>query len=179
MGNIIVYIAASLDGFIAGPDDDLSWLDPFSAGGEDYGYADFMRNVGTAVMGARTYEQSLVHPERLLTGLKNYVVTRRSLQPAADVDLELWQGSLTGLVAKIRRESKKDIFVVGGGQLVSGFLSEGLVDEIRLFVVPVILGEGVPLFTGLRRAISLELIEAVPYGTGIVKLRYRPAPVHE
>lgn len=169
-----MFIAASFDGFIARPDDDISWLDPFTAGVEDYGYADFIRNAGTAVMGAQTYEQSILHPERLLTGLKNYVVTRRFLPPAAGVDREPWHGPLTGLVKKIRDESDKNIFIAGGGQLVSGFLSEGLVHEIFLFVVPVILGEGIPLFTGIRNAISLDLTEAVPYGTGIVKLRYVP-----
>ena len=79
MSRVIVYIATSLDGFIARLDDDISWLDPFNAGGEDYGFADFMKTVGTAVMGARTWEQSLIHPERLLRGIKTYILTTRSL----------------------------------------------------------------------------------------------------
>lgn len=174
MGRVIVYIATSLDGFIARKNDDISWLDPFSGGSEDYGYQDFMRTIGTAIMGARTYEQSLIHPERLLIGLKNYVLSRRPLPIAPGIDTVFWNGSLTDCVKKIRTESEQDIFIVGGGQVVSRFLDEGLVDEICQFIVPVILTEGIPLYTGLRQEVSLNLVEAVPYRTGIVKLRYLP-----
>ena len=173
MGKVIVYIATSLDGFIARKDDDISWLDPFNTSGEDYGYRDFIKNIGTAVMGARTYEQSLAHPERLLTDLKNYILTSRSM-PLAGAHRELWHGPLSELIQEIRRESKKDIFIVGGGQVISQFLNEGLIDEIHLFIVPVILGEGIPLFTGLQSEVSLNFIRASPYSTGIVKLLYVP-----
>ncbi len=108
MGRVVVYIATSLDGFIARKDDDISWLDPFSGGGEDYGYQEFIRNAGTAVMGARTYEQSIIHPERLLICLKNYVLTRRPLPVASGIDTEFWDGPLTGLV-------KKDTAGIGQG----------------------------------------------------------------
>jgi len=178
MGKVIVYIAASLDGFIARKDDDVSWLDPFNISGEDYGYSIFIRNVGTAVMGARTYEQSLANPERLLTGLKNYILTSRSL-PLTGADTELWHGPLSELIQKIRRESERDIYIVGGGPVISGFLNEGLIDEIQLFIVPVILGEGIPLFTGLQSEVSLHLIEVLPYSMGIAKLLYLPNPVHQ
>ena len=114
MGKVIVYIATSLDEFIARKDDDICWLDPFNASGEDYGYRDFIKNIGTAVMGARTYEQSLANPERLLTGLKNYILTSRSL-PLAGAHTELWHGPLSELIQEIRRESEKDIFIIGGG----------------------------------------------------------------
>jgi dihydrofolate reductase len=173
MGKVIVYIASSLDGFIARPDDDITWLEPFSAGG-DYGYGEFIRNVGTAVMGARTYEQSLAHPERLITGLKNYILTSRSLPIATGIDAELWNNPLPGLMKKIRQESEKDIFLVGGGQVISRFPDEGLVDEMNLFIVPVILREGIPLFSGIRREVTLRLDEATPFSTGIVKLQYIP-----
>jgi dihydrofolate reductase len=178
MGKVVVFIATSLDGFIARKNDDISWLDPFSGGGEDYGYQEFIRNIGTAVMGARTYEQSIIHPERLLIGLKNYVLTGRPLPVAPGIDTEFWDGPLTGLVKKIRQESDRDVYVVGGGQVVSRFLDEGLVDEICQFIVPVILKEGIPLYTGLRQECTLDLIEAVPYRSGIVKLRYIPRLDH-
>ena len=179
MSRIVAYIATSLDGFIARPDDDISWLDPFNAGGEDYGFADFMETVGTAVMGARTWEQSRAHPERLLHGIKTYILTTRSLPSAPGIDGELWHGPLTGLVKKIRQESEGDVYIVGGGKVISRFLDEGLIDEIRQFIVPVILKDGIPLYTGLTHEISLQLVQAVPYRSGIVQLRYNfgsPAP---
>ena len=172
MSRVIVYIATSLDGFIARLDDDISWLDPFNASGEDYGFADFMKTVGTAVMGARTWEQSLIHPERLLRGIKTYILTTRSLPSAPGIEGELWQGPLTGLVKKIRQESERDVYIVGGGKVISRFLDEGLIDEIRQFIVPVILKEGIPLYTGLRDEIPLHLVKAVP-----VQFRDRSAAV--
>ncbi len=132
--------------------------------------------IGTAVMGARTYEQALIHPERLLIGLKNYVLTRRTLPVAPGIDTEFWNGPAGSLIEKIRQESEKDVYIVGGGRIVSQFLQEGLADEMYLFIVPVIITDGIPLYTGLRQEISLDLIEAVSYSTGIVKLRYVPRP---
>ena len=176
MGKVIVFIAASLDGFIARKDDDISWLDAFSASGEDYGFGKFIQSAGTAVMGAGTYEQSLAHPERLLKGLKNYILTSRSLPRVPGMNTEFWHDSLPALVGKIREESERDIYLVGGGQVISRFLYEGLVDEVPLFLVPVILGEGIPLFTGLSREISLQLVGTLPYPAGIVRLQYVPEP---
>jgi dihydrofolate reductase len=174
MGRMIVFIAASLDGFIARKDDDISWLDPFSTGPGDYGYAEFMKTVGIAIMGARTYEQSLLHPERLLTGVTNYVLSHRTLPEAGGTDTEFWHGPFADLVTKIRHESKKDVYLVGGGQVISQFLNEGLVDEVRQFIVPVILTEGIPLYTGLNRETALKVIDTETYPSGVVKIRYSP-----
>lgn len=173
MVRFIAYIATSIDGFIARKDDDISWLDPWTSPEEDYGYADFIGSVGTAVMGARTYEQSLLHPERLLAGVKTYVITRR--YPGNDGDgAEFWRGSPAALAAKIRKTSKKDVYLAGGGQLISRFIDAGLVDELRLFVIPVLLGSGIPLFVSLRQESVLDLARAVPYANGVVELRYVP-----
>lgn len=172
MGKVLVYIASSLDGFIARRDDDISWLDKFSGDSVDYGYTEFMKNIGTAIMGARTYEQSLLHPERLLTSVKNYIITRRVLKTIPGIDTVFWHDSLSDLVATIKKESDLDIFIVGGGQIISRFIDEGLVDEVRQFIVPVILHDGIPLYSQLTREISLDLIDTVKYQTGIVELRY-------
>ena len=74
------------------------------------------------------------------------------------------------------------MYIVGGGKVISRFLDEGLIDEIRQFIVPVILKEGIPLYTGLRHEISLHLVKAVPYSSGIVQLQYNfgsPAPKND
>jgi dihydrofolate reductase len=172
MSRVILYIATSLDGFIARKDDDISWLDPFNANGEDYGFSEFLKTTGTAVMGARTYEQSLVHPDRLLTGIKKYILTSRSLPLSPGSDAELWHGPPVKLIEKIRLESEDEIYIVGGGRVISRFLNDGLIDEIRQFIVPVILKEGIPLYTGITQEVSLHLLLAVPYSSGIVQLRY-------
>ncbi len=174
MGKIIVYIASSLDGYIAGKEDQISWLEAYNVAGEDYGYAEFIKNVGTAIMGARTYEQSLKHPERLMFGVKNYVLSDVLMDAPEGLNVEFYKGPLAELVEKVKKESVQDVFVVGGGQVVSGFLNAGLVDELLHFVAPVLIKEGISLYSALDKSIELRLIEAVPYTTGIVKLRYVP-----
>lgn len=172
MGNVIVYIATSLNGYVAGKDDDLAWLEAFNVPGEDHGYAEFMKNVGAAVMGARTYDQSLKHPERLMRGIKNYVLSHAPMDIPSGMDVEFYSGELVGWIGKIKRETEEDIFVVGGGQVVSSLLEAHLVDELRQFVAPVLIQEGVPLYPGLVAPIELTLVETRAYRTGIVGLRY-------
>jgi len=174
MSKAIVYIATSLDGYIARKDDDVSWLDPYQIADEDYGYSDFIKTVGTAIMGARTYEQSLIHPDRMLKGLKNYILSNRIMPVPPEVEAEFYNGTLSDLVERIRTESTKDIYIVGGGQVVSSFLNAGLVDELLHFVAPILLKEGIPLYPALDKEIQLQLVEAIPYKTDIVKLHYIP-----
>jgi dihydrofolate reductase len=169
---VILYIAASLDGYIARTDDDISWLDAYQSPDEDYGFADFMKTIGTAIMGARTYEQSLKFPERTISGIKSYVLTRRPLSRIADTDVEFYNGDLETLVAKINKESTKDIWLVGGGKAVASFLNAGLVDEALHFVVPVLLKRGIPLYSALGTEVKLTLVESIRYPSGIVKLHY-------
>jgi dihydrofolate reductase len=180
MSRVIVYIAASLDGYIARKDDDISWLDSYQVPGEDYGYSDFMKRVGTAIMGARTYDQSVKHPERILPEMKTYVLSGKAMPVPSGASIEFYSGDLKALVDGIKKEDNRDIFVVGGGQVVCSFLDEGLVDELLHFVVPVLLKEGIPLYPSLKKEIGLSLVEAIPYKTGIVKLHYvrESAPRH-
>lgn len=172
MQKVVLYIAISLDGFIARENDDVSWLNSYQVGDEDYGYKEFMDTVGSAIMGSRTYLQALEHPERLLKDVKTYVISHRQPQTASGGNVEYFSGPLNELIFKIRKESSKDIFVVGGGQVVSSFLSQGLLDELRIFVVPILLKQGISLYTGLTREVKLKLERVVPYKTGIVELRY-------
>ena len=174
MSKVIVYIATSLDGYVAGKDDDLSWLEVYNSSGEDHEYGEFIKNIGTVVMGARTYDESLKHPERLMSGMKNYILSETPMKVPKGVDADFYKGDLRALIEKIRKENDKDIFIVGGGQVVSSFLNADLVDELLHFIAPVLIKEGIPLYTALNRKITLRLLEAKTYKTGIVKLRYIP-----
>src|SRR3972149_3039605 len=157
MSKVIVYIATSLDGYVAGENDDLSWIEVYNTAGEDHGYAQFIKNIGTAIMGARTYDQSLKHPERMMYGRKNYILSDTPMLVPSGVDAEFYRGNLATLVEKIKKESDKDIFVVGGGQVVSSFLNAGLVDELLHFVAPVLIKKGIPLYSTLDNKINLRL----------------------
>ncbi len=174
MSKVIIYIATSLDGYVAGKSDDLSWLEAYNTAGEDHGYAEFIKNVGTAIIGSRTYVQSLNHPERMITGLRNYILSNSPMKNPSGIDVKFYTGDLKVLIEKINKESDKDIFVVGGGQVVSSFLNARLVDELIQFVAPILLKEGIPLYSALDKKINLWLVETVRFKTGIVKLRYIP-----
>jgi dihydrofolate reductase len=171
-GKFVLYIAMSLDGYIAGRDGDIAWLERYQDSGDDYGFEEFMGKVNVAVVGAQTYREMLRHPERLLKGVKVYVLSKEQLPVSNGFDVIFYNGALAPLVGKIRVETAKDVFVVGGGRVASSFLRERLLDELRVFVVPILVGEGTLLFS-VNEVVNLELIGSTEYKSGIVELRYR------
>ena len=173
MSTVILYIAASLDGFIARSDGDISWLTKYQGGKEDYGYGDFYKNVGVSIMGAKTYEKSLTRNGGIDKKMPTYVITGRKLQTVANADITFYSGNLSKLVKQIRAETKKNIWLVGGGQIAQSFLKENLVDEIVLAIIPIILGEGISLFGSVKEEVDFVLVATKSYKSGIVQTHYR------
>ncbi|MDO8716755.1 MAG: dihydrofolate reductase family protein [Dehalococcoidales bacterium] len=173
MGKVILYIAASRDGFIAGSDGDISWLDKYQGGAEDYGYSDFYKNVGAAIMGAKTYKKALTLNGGIDNNMPTYVITHRKLQTRADAQITLYSGNLTELISKIQKKTAKNIWLVGGGQLTQSFLKEDLIDEIILSTIPLILREGISLFGNISKEINLVLTKTKSYKSGIVQTHYK------
>ncbi len=167
----IVFIAASLDGFIAGPDDNLTFLDLVAKEGEDYGYADFMRNVDTVMVGRKTYDWVMKQvAEFPHADIESYVITRTE-KPALG-KTAFYTGNPVTLVKELVQKEGKNIFIDGGAELVNSLLKEKLVDEIYLSVIPVILGDGIRLFhTGNPMQVS-TLVSAKQFSTGLVQLHY-------
>lgn len=173
-GRVRVFIATSLDGFIAGPGDDLSWL-PEPRADEDYGYAAFMAQTGAILMGRSTYE--------VAAGFEGpwpyddtpvLVATRRELGAPAAPTVEAVAGTPAELVALAHeRAVGRDIYL-DGGDLVRQVLDAGLVDELTITLIPVILGAGSPLFAGAARR-ELRLRGTALFEGGIVQLRYSHA----
>ena len=169
-----VYIAASLDGFIARRDDDLDWLMKQATQGEDFGYEAFLDSVDGLVMGRGTYQKVLTFGEWPYP--KPVVVLSRSLIPK---DLR------ADLVGKVRildaapREIMEALAVEGwrrayvdGGRIIQAFLREGLISDMTLTRVPILLGEGIPLFGPLDHDIDLKHVETKAYASGLVHSRY-------
>lgn len=168
---IIVFIAASLDGFIAGPDDNLSFLDLVAKEGEDYGYAAFMSGVDTVILGRKTYDwvmkQVPVFPH---AEMESYVITRTA-KPMLGKTV-FYTGNPVTLVKELVQKEGKNIFIDGGAELVNTLLKAQQVDEIYLSVIPVILGDGVRLFhTGNPMQVS-KLVSTQQFSTGLVQLHY-------
>lgn len=142
---VVLYIAMSLDGYIARPDGSVDWLMDVEADGGDGGYGEFYKTVGTVVMGRLTYDEVLVLSEDFPYADKPcYVLSRSKQTPAPHVVFT--DEALTTLIPRLKLTSEGDVWLVGGGQLVADFLEANLLDELQITIIPKVLGEGIPLF---------------------------------
>lgn len=142
---IVLFIAQSLDGYIATKDDSLDWL--FKVEGEgDNGISEFYETVDTVLLGKRTYDWIMDYEKGQFPYKDKdcYVFTRSSLEPTANV--KFVNENIVEFAEKLKKEEGKNIWVVGGGDLLFTFFKEKLVDEIITTIAPTILGEGIPLF---------------------------------
>lgn len=163
----LVFLATSVDGFIARPDDGLDWLTRFEQ--EEHGYPDFLASVDALVIGRRTYDVVLGFPAWPYAGKRVIVCTHRPASPAHGE--ELWSGSPGALAERLDHQGVRRVYL-DGGALISSFLREGLVDELTLNLIPVLLGAGVPLFAGGLPEVPLRLLGAKTFPSGLVQLRY-------
>jgi dihydrofolate reductase len=169
---VILYIAASLDGYIAKPNDDLSFLSAVQKEGEDYGYSDFINSVDTVIVGRKTYDWVMEQvPEFPHADKKSFVVTRIARPNIGNTFF--YTGSLKALVTQLKGEVGKHIFCDGGAEIVNELLRENLIDEIILSVIPVLLGEGTRLFQEGRPELQLELVSSKSFDTGLVQVHYK------
>ncbi len=172
-GQLRVFIATSLDGFIAGPDHDLSWLPVPEPGGEDYGFAAFMAETAAMLMGRATYDvvDGMEGDEWFYGDTPVFVATSRPLEPKQPT-VRAISGEPVDLVAAVQAEVGDGNIYVDGGTLIRSLLDAGLVDQVIVTVVPVVLGAGFPLFAGVVRRHELELLGTEAYDNGLVQLRY-------
>lgn len=171
MPQIVYFVAASLDGYIADAAGGVGWLPQGDT--EDYRYTDFYRTVGALAMGRRTYEQVLGFGEWPYPGKPAYVFTSNPPDATAP-GVEFVCEDPADLVCRIAADCSGTLWLVGGANLAEQFRRAGLIDEYRIFVIPVILGRGIPLFGGDAPPTSLRLETAQTYDDGVVMLHYRP-----
>ena len=166
------FIAASVDGFVADQRGDVAWLEPFND--VDYGYDAFVAEIEAVVLGRKTYEQILSFGnEWPYPGKKGFVVTSSALDiPFAGV--RTWSHGLAALAAELQKQNL-DSWAVGGPTLQTALIEEGLLDRLELFVIPVLLGKGVPLFRSDKGFRHLRLNETQTFEKDLVKLDYRMA----
>ena len=172
MGKVILYIATSLDGYIAGKNGDISWLEKYQTKDDDYGYGDFYKSISAAIMGANTYRQELTFKEWPHPDKRTYVISNSKLEKPRNADIEFYNGSLSKLINNIKDRDKKDIWLVGGSQLIASFINEELLEEARIFIIPTILKEGIPLFKSIEKEIQLSFVKSKEYLNCVVELNY-------
>lgn len=169
---IAVFIAQSLDGYIATDDDSLDWLMAAGAEGEDYGFDAFLSDIDVVAMGRSTYEFIKDVAELPYGSRPVHVFTTRD--PGPREGFEFYASTPAEAVARWEEQGIGRVYV-DGGTLISQFLDAGLIDEITLTTVPLLLGSGKPLFHRIATATPLTLVGSQVFDSGMVSIRYRRA----
>ena len=174
MRKLSIYIASSLDGFIAKPNDNLDFLKLVEKEGEDYGYADFTATIDTIILGRKTYDWVLreVGSSHYDNGDRDVYVITRSPRPSSG-RTTFYAGDLPELVRRLKSGEGKNIYCDGGAEVINSLFRDDLIDELIISVIPVLLGEGTRLFAEGRPEQQLELLGTKSFESGLVQLHYR------
>ncbi|MDH5300991.1 MAG: dihydrofolate reductase family protein [Gammaproteobacteria bacterium] len=164
------FMACSLDGFIAGPEGDLEWLQCVAQPDEDYGFGRFMSGMDALLMGRNTFEKVLGFSPWPYT-IPVYVATHRPLPMAENVAGAI-SGSPSHMLQQLQAQGVRSLYV-DGGQLLSQFLRAGLLSRLTISRVPVMLGSGIPLFDGQQGASQWHLEQSQSFASGLVQDTYR------
>lgn len=174
MRKISLFIAMSLDGYIAKPNDDLSFLKLVEKEGEDYGYSEFVSTIDTIIIGRKTYDYVLkeIGPSHYDNGQRDvYVITRTERHQLGRTIF--YTGSITDLVKQLKSEQGKNIYCDGGAEIINELMKHTLIDEFKISVIPVLLGTGTRLFKDGRPEQILEFVKAKTFDTGLTQLHYK------
>jgi dihydrofolate reductase len=170
-----VFIATSLDGFIARKDGAIDWLTEADTPdeNEDFGYARFIATVDCMIMGRSTLEKVITFPEWSYEGMRVVVLSNTLTEVPEQLKgkIELYAGPLTELVEKLSADGVQRAYV-DGGKTIQNFLSESLITDITINTIPVLLGEGLPLFGKIPGDIKLTHQQTVTYPIGFVMSTY-------
>lgn len=169
---VILYIATSLDGYIAKPNDDLGFLSIVEQEGEDYGYFKFVESVDTVIMGRKTYDWVMTQVPEFPHADKQAFIITRTTRPSIG-NTHFYTENLETLIRQLKSGEGKDIFVDGGAEIVNELLKANLIDEFIISVIPILVGAGTKLFQDNRPELPLELISSQSFAKGLVQLRYK------
>ena len=160
--NLVLYIAASLDGYIARDNGEIDWLKGNNDNlNVDYGYDKFYNSIDTVIMGRITYEQIIneLSPDNwVYKDKKCYVATTKKYK--SDSRVEYISDNVVEFIKTLKSQQGKDIWLVGGGKLIDEIIKQNIIDKYIITIIPIILGSGVPLFIGKNPEIRLKLIES-------------------
>jgi dihydrofolate reductase len=166
---IIVYIATSADGYIGRLDGSVDWLQRASGAG-DYGMAEFRRSIDTIIYGRKTYDFGVEHGVKFSEKTANYVFTHDSQDHAA-ANVQFVKEPIADFANRLRGQRGKDVWLMGGADIIGQFVDANQVDEFIVHLMPVAIGEGVPLVPGAR-TLPLRLLSSKVFDDGVVRLQY-------
>ena len=169
---VIVHIAMSADGYIARTDGDLGWLTARPAPAGFYGIEAFMQTIDTKVLGRKTYEASLRMGAKFDSKRRTLVCSRQPRPKDAPQTVEFTDESISVLVNRLRKSPGQNIWLMGGGEIIGAFLDVHAIDEFVISVVPVFIGDGIPLIARRHLHVPLLLQSTEKFEDGLVQLRY-------
>ncbi|MCX7810281.1 MAG: dihydrofolate reductase family protein [Leptospiraceae bacterium] len=168
---VILYIAMSLDGYIAKPNDDLSFLSIVEKVGEDYGYSELLSQVDTIILGRKTYDWVMQLGELPYKDKNVYIITR-TFRPNKG-KIVFYSGNLTELIHNLKIQNEKNILCEGGAEIVNELLRKDLIDELIISIIPILVGKGIRLFDENRPEQLLKLISVKTFESGLIQLHYK------
>lgn len=159
--------------FIADKNHKVEWLDPFGAiDYREFSYDKFIQNIGTVVMVRNTFDfVANAGVDWPYAAQRSIVITSSSLQSPFQ-NIETYNDDLSTLIGELRKDDN-DTWIVGGGRLQSSLIAQNLVDEIQVFVMPVLIGDGIPMWPGTKMEQKAQLIDAMALDAGVVHLQYK------
>lgn len=172
-----VFIATSIDGFIAREDGDVQWLDDpayTQDKNEDFGYLSFIESIDTLVMGRHSFEKVLSFGTWPYEKMPVVMLSSQDLQPPPELrdKVRVANSEPQALVAELEAAGFKHLYI-DGGETVRRFLRAGLIDDITITRIPILLGTGIPLFGSGTPEVRLDLLNSHPYENGFVQVKYR------
>ena len=170
---IIVQVATSADGYIARPDGDLEWLTRRPAPKGFYGLGKFMSSIDTKLLGRKTYELSVQLGAKFDTRTPHCVFSRRPAPASAPPGVEFVSEAVGAFAKRLRTGKGKDIWMMGGGEIIASFLDEGAIDDFIISVIPTFIGEGIPLIAHRHRDVPLRLQSVRRFPDGVVQVHYK------
>lgn len=169
---IIVNIATSADGYVARTDGNLDWLTRRTAPKGFYGLPKFSRSIDAKILGRKTFDLSVKMGASFSADNVHYVFSRRPPPASLPAGVQFVTESITAFAERLRKQAGKNIWMMGGGEIIGSFLDEDAVDEFIITVVPTFIGEGIPLIAPSHREVPLRLLSLQRFPNGVVQLHY-------
>ena len=170
---IIVNIATSADGYVARTDGNLDWLTTRPAPKGFYGLPKFSRSIDAKILGRKTFDVTVKMGAKFRRSDVHYVFSRRQLPTPAPAGVQFVTESIRAFTERLRKQAGKNIWLMGGGEIIGAFLDENAIDEFIISVVPTFIGEGIPLIAPRHREVPLRLLSVQQFPDGVVQLHYQ------
>ena len=169
---IIVHIATSADGYIARPNGDIEWLTNRPAPKGFYGLPAFERTIDTKILGRKTFDFAVGMGGGFGGKTQHFVFSRRPPPSSLPSGVQFVTESIPAFANRLRQSEGKNIWMMGGGELIASFLDAGAIDEMVVSIVPMLIGDGIPLIARRHREVPLSLRSVTPFPDGVVQVHY-------